>query len=335
MILESTKLKHLRVYCLPLAFLILIILGSACREERALPKQEKRPELSIKRFDRAFYQSDTALFQQELAQLKQDFPPFFASPNEALFWRRQREDSLQNALFSASEEVHGSLSALETELAEMLQRWYPFSQVTQPYQFYSYISGLDFQYPILVADSLCFIALDLYLGPDRPYYAALPLYLQELRHPRYLLRDITVALVESAMAPLPREASLIDYMLYHGRKLYLSSLLLPQLSEADLLRYSEEELAFCRAHEREMWVYFVENELLYQSNTELERRFINPAPFSKFRTPLDRDTPGMIGRWFGLQIVRAHYEKEGQALRSLLEKSPEARRFLRLSQYKP
>ena len=38
-------------------------------------------------------------------------------------------------------------------------------------------------------------------------------------------------------------------------------------------------------------------------------RFLDPAPFSKFRLELDNESPGRLGRYMGWQIVRAFMEK--------------------------
>ena len=60
---------------------------------------------------------------------------------------------------------------------------------------------------------------------------------------------------------------------------------------------------------KEIWNYFVSKELLYSTDSELIKRFISPAPFSKFYLNIDVDSPGQIGQWIGLQIVKAFKRK--------------------------
>ena len=62
-------------------------------------------------------------------------------------------------------------------------------------------------------------------------------------------------------------------------------------------------------NEEYIWKYFIENELLFDTDDDLEDRFINPAPFSKFYLEIDNDSPGKIGQWIGWQIVRSFSKK--------------------------
>ena len=60
--------------------------------------------------------------------------------------------------------------------------------------------------------------------------------------------------------------------------------------------------------------FFVSKELLYSTDPELIKRFISPAPFSKFYLNIDVDSPGQIGQWLGLQIVKAYQMKERKSI---------------------
>jgi uncharacterized protein YjaZ len=87
-------------------------------------------------------------------------------------------------------------------------------------------------------------------------------------------------------------------------------------------------------NERYMWQYFIENELLFQTQSSLSLRFIDPAPFSKFYLEIDNDTPGKVGQWIGWQIVRSYMDKNpNTSLEELLSMS--ARDLFNKSNYKP
>ena len=65
----------------------------------------------------------------------------------------------------------------------------------------------------------------------------------------------------------------------------------------------------------------------------LIKRFISPAPFSKFYLNIDVDSPGQIGQWIGLQIVKAYQMKEQKSIAQLL--STPYRELFEKSKYKP
>ncbi|MGB0979177.1 MAG: gliding motility protein, GldB, partial [Croceimicrobium sp.] len=101
------------------------------------------------------------------------------------------------------------------------------------------------------------------------------------------------------------------------------------------LVYPPDKYRFSQEHEKDMWVYFIENQLLFKTDQDLQRRFIEVAPFSKFRTKTDPETPGRIGRWFGYRIIDAYLEEYPNLDLKALINEKDARKILKLSAYKP
>jgi uncharacterized protein YjaZ len=132
----------------------------------------------------------------------------------------------------------------------------------------------------------------------------------------------------------PKDRTMLGQMVYYGKKLYLKDLLLPNASDDIKISYSKEEIEWVQDNERYMWQYFIENELLFQTQSSLSLRFIDPAPFSKFYLEIDNDTPGKVGQWIGWQIVRSYMDKNpNTSLEELLSMS--ARDLFNKSNYKP
>jgi uncharacterized protein YjaZ len=123
-------------------------------------------------------------------------------------------------------------------------------------------------------------------------------------------------------------------MIQSGKELYLKDLLLPEISDANKIGYTPQQIAFCQENEPFMWSYFIEKNLLYSSDSKLDSRFIKPAPFSKFYLDIDNDTPGRIGQWVGWQIVRAYAENNPKVgIKQLLDIDAET--IFNQSKYKP
>ena len=53
---------------------------------------------------------------------------------------------------------------------------------------------------------------------------------------------------------------------------------------------SESKLKWAIANESKVWGYFIENEILFNPDIELQKRFIDDAPFSKFYLEIDNDS---------------------------------------------
>jgi len=109
---------------------------------------------------------------------------------------------------------------------------------------------------------------------------------------------------------------------------------MPLATDAQKIGYLQEEIDWAEANDEQIWRFFIENELLYDTDKELERRFLDLAPFSKFALELiDKEAPSRIGRYIGWQIVRAYMEKTNLTPQQLLPLSAEE--IFKKANYKP
>ncbi len=331
-------MRHLRRKLLFNSFIVSIVfvLAGACNPEHDIDLDQIPIETKLQRFDLAFFETDTTDFESELQKLQAQYPPFFSSKSELIFWENQRRDPLQLELFEKVQAVFGDMAAYELELSNILKRYYYYFGIEDSIKAYSYISRLDFNFPVVFAPPYLFLATDLYLGePGQKFYAPLPQYLQFERQPSFLLRDAAYALAESKVPKPAEPQSFLDAMLYHGKLLWLTERLIPSIIEAGLLKYPQAKFDFSLAHEKEMWVYFIENELLFKSDQETQRRFLEVAPFSKFRTQIDQETPGRIGQWFGYKVFSEYAASADDISLNALLREMDSRKVLKLSGYKP
>ncbi len=99
------------------------------------------------------------------------------------------------------------------------------------------------------------------------------------------------------------------------------------------MTYLPEELEWAETNEEQIWRYFVERELLYSSDTDLQTRFLYPAPFSKFFLELDAEAPPRVGQYIGWQIVRQYMEKNNVSVEEMIKEDAES--IFKQSKYKP
>jgi uncharacterized protein YjaZ len=82
-----------------------------------------------------------------------------------------------------------------------------------------------------------------------------------------------------------------------------------------------------------MWRFFIDENLLFDSDSRLPNRFINLAPFSKFYLEIDNESPGRVGQWVGWQIVRSFMENNEVSIQDMLKM--DAKQLFEKSKYKP
>ncbi|MBT8295290.1 MAG: gliding motility lipoprotein GldB, partial [Gramella sp.] len=123
------------------------------------------------------------------------------------------------------------------------------------------------------------------------------------------------------------------HMLYYGKLLYLKDKFIPFKSDALKIGYSEKEFEWAEANEDQIWRYFVENELIYDTDSQLYTRFLYPAPFSKFYLELDAESPARLGQFIGWNIIRSYMDKNDVSIKRML--NTPAEEIFNKANYKP
>lgn len=279
-----------------------------------------------------FYQQFFASNKEELQLLNQKYPYLFPTDANDPFWLSLIQDSDEKLLAHMADSVYGNFEPEKRAIENVYRhiKYYKPS-FTIPKTF-SVISGLDYEYPVIYADSLAFIALDMFLGKDSEVYSSFPKYIAN----NYTKEHITVSLASQILDkefPVKNGRSFIETMIYHGKKLYLLEKVLPNTPEHIRLGIEKEKLAWSYQNEAEVWAYFIRENILYSTDKKLQNRFINTAPFSKFYYDSDADSPGGIGRWVGLKIVQAYMKNNKSSIDEMLLLDAET--ILKKSKYKP
>lgn len=285
-------------------------------------------DTEIVRFDLEFDKAS----EGEIAQLKAKYPKLFPQQYLDSFWIAKKRDTLLQALAREVQNSFPDFSEQEEQLQLLFQHLKYYFPDFQPPRVYTVISEVDYKDPVLWAAGEMSIGLDNYLGATHPFYEGIPLYISANMEPDQMIVDVA-NLASRAYVPPARDRSFLGQMLYQGKLLYLQSLLLPLESEANILGYSEAQFQWAQENEMDIWRYFVEREVLYDTNPKLLNQFINPAPFSKFYLEIDNESPGRIGRYMGLQMVKAFMDNTGSSLSEML--TTPADQLYQQSKYKP
>ena len=319
-----------RILFTALTFVALMgAMGCGQKEVNVLPEIKELPiALKVSRFDLAF----DRLPQTGLSALKSDYPYLFPQQYPDSVWLAKYQDTLQQQLRDEVAKVFPDFQEYQAALELFYKHVaYYFPKARIPHVI-TLTSDVDYENRILLSDSLLFIGLDNYLGPNHEFYGGLSNYLAQELRADYLISDVAETFATSVV-PYPKERSFVSRMVYYGKILYLKDKLLPTDSDSIKIRYSAKEMEWAQANEGQIWRYFIERELLYNTDNQLDLRFLDPAPFSKFRLELDSESPGRIGRYIGWQIVRNYMSNHSDKLDQLLSLSGE--QLFRLSNYKP
>ena len=312
------------------ALLFVLSFFFACKMEKEQPVNVSAipMELQIERFEQLFYTSTA----ETLPALKNRYPYLFPIQDHDSIWLQRISDTTEVELFRRTERIFGTMERERKSLSNLFKHVTYYNPGFIPPKIITLISNRDYQSRAMYVDSLLFVSLDLYLGKDDDMYAEFPDYLAQQFEPELLPVAVANTLVEKQI-PESRNRIFLNALISNGKKMELMTHYLPEMSDAQLLYYTPAELDWIISNEAEIWKYFIENNLLFSTDSSLKTRFIDDAPFSKFYLDIDKQSPGRIGIWMGWQIVRSFMENTYSSIPDLINTDPEE--LFKKSKYKP
>jgi gliding motility-associated lipoprotein GldB len=311
-------------------FIITILFAFvACDKKTKVEKAvEKIPvELKVERFDKLFFETSP----KDLNKLKKEFPFFFPKGTPDSVWLEKMQNPQWRELYTEVQKKYSNFEPVKKDLNTLFQHLKYYFPETKTPKIITVISEMDYNNKVIYADSLVIISLELYLGKGHKFYQ-FPKYLKQNFEQKQILPDVVSSFSAQKIAPIT-DKNLLGQMIYFGKQLYLKDLLLPDYTDADKMGYTPEQIKWCEENESYMWRFFLENQMLYSDDQKLNNRFINPAPFSKFYLEIDNESPGRVGAWIGLQMVRSFMKNNELPLQEMLKMS--AKELFEKSKYKP
>lgn len=261
------------------------------------------------------------------------------------------QDPWVREAYAAVEACYGDGRGLAETLGTLFARARDLFPDWQPPKVYTYISGLDYPRRVVYADSVLSLGLDLYL-PDRAAQyreAGFPGYIAQRMGPAALPVEVAQAV---AVARLPSRAAatsggltgrldpasaqgltamgtLLDEIVYQGKILCIVDRLLPEVDERQKLFYDEAQWRWCKDNEAALWHYWMKEQLLYETDLNRTKHFINDGPANL----AFEGAPPRLVQYIGWRIV-SRYLQRVPADDPALWMRP-AQEVLRISGYKP
>ncbi len=308
---------------------------------------KKTPDVSnidltvkIKRFDRDLFSLKN---EQDLKQLKKEHASFLAlfshkvihlgDPNDEEYMNTLNHflhDSIINRVAKKVEKTFPNLAHQELELEQAFKFFTFYFPNKKIPDIYAQISG--FNQSVVVAENAIGISLDKYLGENCEFYPLLsiPKYARKSMSPEFISQDIVLAYALTEFPFAPKTDDLISNMIYQGKIKYLLMQLMPQKSEREIMKYTQEDWTWCKENEESIWGFMIENKHLFNTEHRTIIKYINNGPF----TPgMPKESPSRTGIWIGLQIVKAFMNANKNYGLNELMKEHDYRMMLQSSSY--
>ncbi len=294
-------------------------------------------EFKIERLEDRFFQAET---EEEFLRLFQEYPEFtelylqlksYDSPEQlAAELVIAHQDTLMQALYQAVSTEYSDINQLENDLRnafKYIKHYYPDFEIPKVYTFAS-----GFSSDLIVHEKMIVIGLDYFLPFNHRFQPPdLPVYISKRYQKDYIVPMVVTAISSKFNKTDLKESSLLSEMIYYGKAYHFAKAILPCTPDTYIIGYSDEEVAASFANEELIWSHFVENQLLFETNPFVIRKYTGEAPATDEISP---DAPGRIGRWLGWNIVDDYRNKNYVTLQELMAETNTDKIF-RQSGYKP
>lgn len=325
-----------------------LMLFSACdnkRWEQDVTAIDYEPEL--KRFEIDFFElGEDKIDESRIEEIEKKYPrllPLYL--NGVLNFGSYRDNGIFPSLneFVTNKDIQqvysdvkqafpkGSLKSEKAEIEKALKLFkYYFPNSDLP-ELYTLISM--FSYNVVVDQKVLALSLDMYLGGEYKYYPStnIPKYRFKNFEKEFIVSDAVKAFL---ISEFDREAgmNLLEQMIFYGKIAYLQQAFLPDYEERLFFNYDEAEFNWCDENESEIWFHLVDMELLYTTESEKVRKYIDDAPFIP---GFPEGSTAKVGKWLGFQIVKSYMNNNKEVNLADLMANQDANKILLKSKYKP
>ena len=150
---------------------IIIVLTSCNPSNKTERKISKiNAEFEFVEFHKDFFNSN----EENLEKLKNKYPFLFPSNIDNKEWIEKINNSEEKQLFNITDSTFNNLTEIKDELKDLYKHVKFYNSNFKSPKTFSIINNLDYENPIIYADTLAFISLDMYLGKDSEVYESFP-----------------------------------------------------------------------------------------------------------------------------------------------------------------
>lgn len=166
------------------------------------------------------------------------------------------------------------------------------------------------------------------IDPTNPTFSN---YLTRSFNPDHLSKKIIDRILDEICGEAPG-VRLIDIMIHEGKKHFIMDKLLPMVEDSIVMEYSESQMNWVDDNELEMWSFYLEKELFYETNQRSISKYIDHSPNAP---GMPIEAPGRTANYLGWQIVKSYMTKFPETSLMDLIALNDSQRFLEESAYRP
>ena len=332
-----------------LIFLTCVLL-MACGRSKKIDVSNINLSVKIERFDHDLDAMRTGTMSTQANRLQKKYGPFYQDYIERILQAGTTRDTTYFKtlcdVFSArsyadlKHEVDSIFPNVDKQNDELTDAFrhikYYFPKQKLP-KVYAYFSG--FQAQTSLGDDYFAIGLDLFLGEHSKFYPALiqafPHYISRRFTPDNIIPRVVEGVArEDMFIEREEDKSLLAKMIYNGKILYYMDQVLPDVPDSTKIGYTGQQIKWCNDFKPQIWGYFLEENLLYETDYQKIQKYLGEAPFTPGFGEKNDSAP-KLAVWTGWQIVRQYMDKHPEVTLPQLMAEKDYQKILNESKFRP
>jgi hypothetical protein len=227
----------------------------------------------------------------------------------------------------------GDLSAQESLFSNAFARLQKLLPGHKTPQVYTAITGF-MAGAAVISDTSLLLSPEMYLGSGHYYYdpQKWPMYIQRTMNKDNMATNLLKSYIRFNILPQQDPKDLLGYMIREGKEAWLMYQIIPAEMDTLVYDYSKKQLDFCRSDEKEIWAYFIKENLVYETNLRKIGKYVNPSPNVPGMPP---DAPGRVAAYTGFKIVQSYLERYPEEDLTKFLQNTNAKGIFMKSKYKP
>ncbi len=345
----ATPNKTIQIY----SFFFIALLFTACGRSKKVDVSNIDVNIKVERFDREFDAMRTIPMSKQVPYLENKYGVFYkdfinlilqeenVNLGDTAYYKTVRDVLNAKPYNDLKHDVEAAYPNLDKQNEELTDAFrhvkYYFPKQSIP-KIYAYFSG--FQAQTSVGSGYFGIGLDLFLGADSRFYPSLtavfPRYLSHFFTPENITPRVIEGFArEDMFLEHDDDQALLAKMIYNGKIMYFMDDMMPDVPDSIKIQYTKKQMDWATANEANIWGYFLDQKLLYETDNNKIKQFIDVAPFTTGLGDETNKSAPRLGIYIGWQIVKKYMDKHPEMTLAQLMVNDDAEKILNDSKYHP
>jgi gliding motility-associated lipoprotein GldB len=333
-------------------FFLTGLLLSACSHKK-VDVSNIDVNVKIGRFDKDFDAMKTRPMAQQAAYLQNKYGAFYHDFIATLLQDNQINTTTDTAYFALIrkvfvtkdyndlkhdiDSVYPNMDKPEADLTDAFRHikyYYPDKKLPAVF---AYFSG--FETPIITDNGIFGVGLDLFLGGNSRFYPALtnawPRYMSRNFNEQNICPRVIEGMAREDMFPENDSSkTLMSKMIYNGKIMYFMDQVMPDKADTLKIGYTAAQLKWCQQFESKIWAWFIDQNLLYESDYPKIQKYLGVAPFTPGLGEKNESAP-KLAVWTGWQIVKKYMDEHPEVTLQQMMADNDDQKILNEANYHP